>query len=85
MTMTVFASSEKIEVAVLSMQETDDHNLRVLFCVFETLPEGTSQPFFKFKMKVEGTREIPALYLFEFADNIQQTFLSLSFLYAILK
>ncbi|XP_063710939.1 protocadherin Fat 1-like isoform X6 [Symsagittifera roscoffensis] len=40
MTMTVFASSEKIEVAVLSMQETDDHNLRVLFCVFETLPEG---------------------------------------------
>ena len=40
MTMTVFKSSNNMEVAVLSLQETDDNNLQVLFCVFENLPSG---------------------------------------------
>ena len=40
MTMTVFKSSNNIQVSILSIQETSSRDLDVLFCVFERLPSG---------------------------------------------
>ena len=44
MTMTVFKSSNNIQVSILSIQETSNRDLDVLFCVFERLPSGEESP-----------------------------------------